>query len=612
MRYSKVLWISLFVFLPLLGIRPGMAETTDKPDDQSEEYKDVIANLPTNAVIGSTTERYAAFQALTNEQKRELFKKVGPYLEEALNTAKWEYEISKTQNQITDSQIGIIDWYGKQKKISVTKSKSTRAIESLLVNSPASLLKKSDLVKGSAAANSMPLSFQDSLADLFTPYYHVAYAETDQFATFNDYVPTTIKQLYGQSPLSHYRVHPLGFTVNNGIQYGFFKIDYLTLWNNDSGLYVSSHAQEILSYIFWNNYSSIFSALLSILDGLGGHQFDDEHSAILVGAPTLSNYEYNPNPNAYYIYSAYAAAHEGTQSDHSTYTYPETPQQGHLELFLAYGKHGTYFGNPNLLPLAPQWAIDASFSTIANLYWNGYISYDDYMALLYCMDVLYYEGIVEHFALGPINGFAYPRINVGEPNPGQVLNNSGFILDPAHVLPKLQMSIWQGFTQPPQSPTMLTVTPSTLTLPGSVIYHVDVPNISVNIEYYLNGNGPYYTADYGTMTSNGNGDIQWNYGAGSNVGTYTFARIQNVAGGPWNSISGTLVLQNPPPPSCEDACYSNFYECLDMLQNQCYSVCPSLIPYVYPTLEECIQACGGYYYNEVCLPPLVACMNCCQ
>lgn len=447
MKTKGMLLLRLVLVVCLLWTQSGLPQSGDSavaPVLESNESR----VLP-DALADSIERGRVAFNSMTSEEREALFKKVAPYFEAALMKAQREngaYAKPDAVDKLTE--IGMVGWDGTRRKVAANKTPS-KLLQNVVGKSFGGVegIERESAPALDMAAMSMPQSFLENLAELFTPYYHVSNGETDQFAAFHNYVPTTVKQLYGQNPLSYYRVHPLGFTVNNGIQYGFFKINYLSLWNNDSGLYVSGDAYQMLLYVY--QYMPYFAALFSVLDGLGGHALDDEHSAVLVGAPTTGSYVYNSNPAAYYVYSAYAAAHEDTQSDHSTYTYPEPPAQGHVELLLGLRKHGSYFGNPNGLPLAPSWAIDSCFLTAQQLYLQGLISWNQFNSLTYCFSVLFYECMVERFYLGGVQGFAYPRINVGEPVAGEILNDCGFILDPNHVLPKLQRPIWQGFTPAP-------------------------------------------------------------------------------------------------------------------------------------------------------------------
>jgi hypothetical protein len=73
----------------------------------------------------------------------------------------------------------------------------------------------------SVMLSNMPEGFSTTLSDIFTPFYYVSFGEPAQFATFQNQSTLQIKELYGQNPLSYYRVHQLGFGYNqSGQQYG--------------------------------------------------------------------------------------------------------------------------------------------------------------------------------------------------------------------------------------------------------------------------------------------------------------------------------------------------------------------------------------------------------
>lgn len=132
----------------------------------------------------------------------------------------------------------------------------------------------------------LPETFENAVADAFTPVYYVSASEPDQFSTF---VPNTITQIvqtnYGQSPVSHFRVQPVGFAYNYYNQLvSVIRIDYLTLWNNDSGLVTGGACNGV-------------PGAGTLLAGLTGHSLDNERSVVLLAAP-VSSYNFNLNPNA--------------------------------------------------------------------------------------------------------------------------------------------------------------------------------------------------------------------------------------------------------------------------------------------------------------------------
>jgi len=458
MNFKKMVWLRLVLISCLVLTQVGLAQIRVADGFQHDTDLRVEFNLPDNAVIGSTPERKAAWDALSEEEREELVKLVGPYLADALRKSKESYEKNEWGSIIKPpSQINFVKWDGVSERIPTKNSLSQEVIQEFgnswavnesLDNWSANAVSVQSVPVGNMPVN-MPTNFSETLADLFTPYYRISYGETDQFATFqNNQTSLLVDQLKGQNPLSYYRVHPMGFATQNGTKYGFFKIDYLTLWNHDSGLAINPYAYLNMWLDFFFCYDPPLAyVILAAIDAADrGHNYDPERSAVLVGAPVVSN-NYNPNPNAYYIYSVYAAAHEGTQSNQSTYSSPASPVQGHVELFLALRKHATYFGNPNGLPLTPAWIIDTCYLTAQSLYLQGVISFSQYSTLAYYFDLTFFNAITERFLTGGNQGFAYPRINVGEPVIGQILNNCGFIMTTGEygVKGKLLTPLWTGF-----------------------------------------------------------------------------------------------------------------------------------------------------------------------
>ncbi|MBI1748399.1 MAG: PKD domain-containing protein [Acidobacteria bacterium] len=291
-------------------------------------------------------------------------------------------------------------------------------------------------------ADGLPDAFENQVANLLTPQYHVSSGEQSGtgFAIFGDYVPETPTQVFGPvPPRSYFRVTPLGFaTSQSGVQYGFIRLDYLTLWNRDDGLNIGG------SCVFDLTFSlglAGFSAS-QILDGIASHPLDNERSAVLIAAPTLAPNTYSTNTNDYSAYSFYTAAHEGTVLDASEYfdPSPAVPVSGgaHLIVGLSRSKHGTYMFNPNGYPLVPIDIRVATFAIIQFLYDTGQIDYLDYEIYNFIAYSAFYQCVIEHF--GDQGGaYASARTNVGEiSHPGV---GSGFILDP-QLSPKLTVPLW--------------------------------------------------------------------------------------------------------------------------------------------------------------------------
>jgi hypothetical protein len=267
-------------------------------------------------------------------------------------------------------------------------------------------------------------AFEAQVADAFTPYYHVSTGERGGtgFATFQNSVPQTVAQVFGPTPpISHFRVQPLGFsTLDTGVQVGVLRIDYLTLWNRDDGLPIDSGCEVFVAFI-----DSLFGRAAP-----EPHNLDNERSAALVAAPVPASGVYNPDPNAYSLYSFYTAAYEleAYYSDNSAFyiANPPAPAGSHVQLGLSRSTHATYAGNPNSVPVVHPYFIEFTFVVLLDLYYFGQISFEEYAFYLYLADVALNECLVEDFT-DQGGMFAPSRTDVGEP--AQPINGAGFIQD---------------------------------------------------------------------------------------------------------------------------------------------------------------------------------------
>jgi hypothetical protein len=291
----------------------------------------------------------------------------------------------------------------------------------------------------------LPDNFENVVADNFTPFYHVSQGETDNYSTFLDSIPQTVKARFGQTPVSHFRVVPLSgnsgpirFNNVSGRWESFLRIDYWTMWDHDSGLVGDS---------------CDLAPGEQLLEGLRSHDIDNERSALLVSAPAVwngSGFSINLDPNAYSSLSLYTAAHENTPTAHNQYiNYPENPRPAgnRWELWQSLSKHGTYSFNPDGVVLLQQWQIEIIFDIVYQLFegvscdneldsfwiemfgdpafgWSCDTWFWISVAVVYYVNILVFVCATESFHEQG-SQLANIRINLGEPaNP---INGSSFI-----------------------------------------------------------------------------------------------------------------------------------------------------------------------------------------
>jgi hypothetical protein len=311
------------------------------------------------------------------------------------------------------------------------------------------------LQSGDADFDGLPESFEDALAENFTPIYHTSAGEVDNYSTFHDTTPQMVKDRFGQNPVLYYRVTPLYIRYNphRYMYESFIRIDYLTLWDHDSGLPD-------------NTGCDITPPFESIAANLGGpHDIDNERSALLVSGPVFDPYNawgFNLDANQYSALSVFTAAHEGEFTDQSAYhNFPQNPMWpgSHIELWHSLWKHATYTSNPNFHALLPEYIIFTEFFFLGYFFFEVYnpfcdnqfwdwswdwnfldCSYSDpwsnpyfyiILAGFYYATVVTFGCVVERFHEQG-GQFANPRINVGEPF--QPINGSSFIQDNTYGL----------------------------------------------------------------------------------------------------------------------------------------------------------------------------------
>lgn len=387
----------------------------------SEAGRSSLYPMPTNAAVGSTSERQAAWDNLSEAQKDASLAQ----LKDIMDTAKKQQ--AKQDRQPKSTTLSFADSMGSRS----SKEASARISDTTTINfateAERSTFTKCCRPSQDADGDGLTETFENSLADGFTPYYYISAGENSGtgFATFNNSTPQTVNQVFGSvPPISYFRVTPLGFYNIGGVQHGYIQIDYLTLWNRDDGLGIG------------NTCINLTAGLGLSLEELTSHSLDNERAAILVAAPVTTANTYNTNSSAYYAYQFFTGAHEDTFFDKSlSFSTNQPISYGlHIELRIARSKHGTYPFNPNNLPLFPDYVIFSTYSTIALLYYYDEIPWYTYLALLYAADSVFYACVVERFQ-SQGGTYAGTRINVGELN--RPINGSNFILD-TQLTQKLQ------------------------------------------------------------------------------------------------------------------------------------------------------------------------------
>ena len=397
--------ISLSLLLAIVASHIGLAAAQTSPNDAFNTSARTLYTVPSNAVVGSTDGRRNAYNNLSETAKTQASAEVEQLVKSATPIKQENKTIS----------LSFVDSVGIKTEISSRASvEDSSEFFGRVSTKPCSgcIYPPTD-----ADRDGLIDSFENSLADGFTPFYFVSGGENvgTGFARFNDSVPQTVSQVFGSTPpISHFRVKPLGFFYrgNNGVQYGVIQINYHTLWNKDDGLVGSPYC--------------IYDPILD-LASLGNHEKDNEYSALLVAAP-LVNSTYDSNLQNYNLYEVYTAAHEDTFFDQSRYYNLQTPYpfDSHIQLALSRSKHGTYVFNPDYFPLTPTYVINSVYWEIDYKYYNGIISYTTYLIYLFLADQTFFACGVERFQnQGGV--FANTRINVGELN--QPINSSSFIKD---------------------------------------------------------------------------------------------------------------------------------------------------------------------------------------
>lgn len=219
------------IFASHVGL--AMAQSApDAPDDAFNTSAATLTTVPSNAVVGSTDERRNAYNSLSEAERTQARQKADEFIKSAVPTKPEDNSIN----------LSFLDSVGNKNEISSRASVEDSSDFYGRVGPKVSCLAcpPPKPKTGDADLDGLVDSFENSLADGFTPFYYVSGGENagTGFARFNDSVPQTVSQVFGSTPpISHFRVKPLGFFYrgNSGIQYGVIQINYFTLWNRDDG-----------------------------------------------------------------------------------------------------------------------------------------------------------------------------------------------------------------------------------------------------------------------------------------------------------------------------------------------------------------------------------------
>jgi hypothetical protein len=398
--------------------------------------------LPPLAVVGSTSQRAAAYNGMTQAQRSQMFaifranKSPITYANEAQGAPVTPLSslVCRKAAPLSDPN----DWTFIFEDIPDDAP--------MAVTPPPTPETDSDL-------DGLGDSFEKKVSNQFKPIYAVSGDEPagTRFATFQNSSTLTIAQLFNSYPvIDHYRVTkivnpavPGGFVFEQGIPYGYLQIDYMTIWNRDDGFQPSALCATLTA-----GFGLAF-------DGLGSHAYDVERSAALVAAPAITvngALKFNTDSRAYKSYSYYLAAHEGVALfDQSDYYLPPNgepaPAGFHPYLFLSRSKHATYPRNPHGRSLFQREIRVQTYADIYAAYLLGLLSPVQYLGLLYAADTLFYGCATEAFAYTPTRlGYAGTRKNVGELarpiNSSPWINDTGATDPNRNVRGKLDPPLW--------------------------------------------------------------------------------------------------------------------------------------------------------------------------
>ena len=81
---NKMVWLRIVLISSLILVQIGLTQLLATDENQQVADLRVEFRIPDNAVIGSTPERKVAYDSLSKEEKEELFKLFGTYLDDAI------------------------------------------------------------------------------------------------------------------------------------------------------------------------------------------------------------------------------------------------------------------------------------------------------------------------------------------------------------------------------------------------------------------------------------------------------------------------------------------------------------------------------------------------
>lgn len=277
-----------------------------------------------------------------------------------------------------------------------------------------------------ADGDRLPDTLEEALWHAWVPRYFLSQAEKSNFVFFQDN-PTQkiIERTQATPPVGYFSALPLFRAPLGGVPHGFAQINFATFWDRDEGPAIAGDCRALVRVI--QVLTSI--PLLQVVDSIGRHQWDEEHSAALVAAPLAGN-DYHRDPAAYRLYNFYTAAHENKPGERSFYLFPRRPidRGQHMKLALSLQKHATYPGNPEGVPLVPDEYIDLTFDFITLLFQLQYIPAYIYFGLLHLASIVFFDCFVERFRQRDDGVTPSPMINVGEPGDrGNPINRSSWI-----------------------------------------------------------------------------------------------------------------------------------------------------------------------------------------